>query len=133
MLIRVCNRCKDNAAAEVPTDWSRFIWEGVEFDLCPECASDTQTFLSDVEAFSHVEDNECPLHVRCQTHEFFHGAEATELREGIERILEDRDFQEASDLCNQLQRLLEKVDARDSLAYSEMIEKEKKNALVPRH
>ena len=53
----------------------------------------------------------------CPEHGFFHGAEAEELREGIEAILEhegdERGFKHS------LRALLERVDARDSLAYLE--------------
>lgn len=53
----------------------------------------------------------------CPDHGFFHGAEAEELREGIEAILDregdERGFKRA------LQALLDRVDARDSLAYLE--------------
>lgn len=52
----------------------------------------------------------------CAIHGFYHGAEACELREGIERILEsywgDEDGQPLRDL-------LDEVDARDSLARQE--------------
>lgn len=130
MIIRsstyVCNRCKVRAEAEVPPDWSRFNRDGVDYDLCSKCAADADDFLSDVEAFSRVEDNECPMHVSCVAHDFFHGAEATELREGIEKILESRRCRPGSSIYVLLQGLLEKVDARDSLAYAEMVEKEKK-------
>ena len=53
----------------------------------------------------------------CPEHGFFHGAEAEELREGIEKIIDHegdvRGFKRA------LQALLDRVDARDSLAYLE--------------
>lgn len=122
----VCNRCKASAEAEVPRDWEKFDWDGVEYDLCPECASDAKAFLSDVEAFSHVDDNECPMHVSCVAHGFFHGAEAIELREGIEKIIENQSSRGESYAYDRLRNLLEQVDARDSLAYAEMVEKEKK-------
>jgi hypothetical protein len=133
----VCNRCKVAASTEVsdydpstimelPPDWARFRWGDTDFDLCPECSSDAQTFLNNVEAFSHVDDNECPMHVRCEDHGFFHGAEATELREGIEKILESGRCRPGTSTHVRLEGLLASVDARDSLAYAEMIEKEKK-------
>lgn len=58
----------------------------------------------------------CPMHVRCSEHDYFHGAEATELREGIEKLIKES-FSGAQMV--QLQRLLDQVDARDSLAYAE--------------
>lgn len=51
----------------------------------------------------------------CAEHGFFHGAEATELREGIEHIL-TRDDMTRRELRTALSDLLDKVDARDSLA-----------------
>lgn len=53
--------------------------------------------------------------VPCPTHGFIHGAEAEELREGIEELLADGEGATAEEL----QRLLERVDARDSLSYLE--------------
>lgn len=51
----------------------------------------------------------------CFDHRFHHGAEANELREGIEQLLKEND-----DVALwQLQKLLDRVDARDSLAYLE--------------
>lgn len=56
----------------------------------------------------------------CAEHGFIHGAEASELREGIEKIIEDygqpeNDTHDGA-LLDDLQRLLDTVDARDSLA-----------------
>jgi hypothetical protein len=51
----------------------------------------------------------------CHEHGFVHGAEAEELRSGIEKLLK-------ADPANwpmALQDLLDRVDARDSLAYLE--------------
>lgn len=70
----------------------------------------------------------CAINGRpCTEHDFVHGREAEELRKGIENIIagksdiyvnfEDRvDWDEVKDA---LQRLLDKTDARDSLAYLE--------------
>ena len=56
----------------------------------------------------------------CPEHGFIHGAEANELREGIEAILEtDCDVEDVEGIRRALQRLLDRVDARDSLAYLE--------------
>jgi hypothetical protein len=62
----------------------------------------------------------------CLTHGFFHGAEASELREGIERIVKEH---EGSTLCGEecsgchiieaCRDLLDHVDARDSVARQE--------------
>jgi len=52
----------------------------------------------------------------CHEHGFIHGAEAEELREGIEKLIgEGREAVTG----RELQRLLDRVDARDSLAYLE--------------
>ena len=51
----------------------------------------------------------------CSVHDFIHGAEAEELREGIEKLMENEDAVKV----RQLQSLLDRVDARDSLAYLE--------------
>ncbi len=52
----------------------------------------------------------------CSEHDFTHGAEAEELRSGIETIMADMDEEEAWSR-RALQRLLDKTDARDSLAF----------------
>lgn len=58
----------------------------------------------------------------CHEHEFIHGAEAEELRHGMEMLIarwcsfQGNDFNFAA---NDLQILLDRVDARDSLAYRE--------------
>lgn len=56
----------------------------------------------------------------CHEHEFAHGAEAEELREGIEAILDTAcHVDDVEDIEQALRALLDRVDARDSLAYSE--------------
>ena len=66
----------------------------------------------------------CTLYATyCADHEFVHGAEAEELRAGIERVIEnlltDKNRVSRSLVVERLQRLLDKVDARDSLAWRE--------------
>lgn len=53
----------------------------------------------------------------CQKHGFHHGAEATELRERIEKAIADADGDAVS--ASRLEYILGDVDARDSLAYEE--------------
>lgn len=53
----------------------------------------------------------------CSEHDFVHGAEAEELRKGIEKLLKDGN--DADDFRRGLRRLLDRVDARDSLAFLE--------------
>lgn len=59
----------------------------------------------------------------CAVHGFIHGAEAEELREGIQKIIvhyEDAAYENDSDLMlDDLRKLLERVDARDSVAFLE--------------
>ena len=59
----------------------------------------------------------CVLGKYCHKHDFVHGAEAEELRNGIEKLLVDHPRKVPSAL---LQRLLDTTDARDSLAYLEV-------------
>lgn len=59
---------------------------------------------------------------RCTVHDnVTHGREAEELRAGVERILSDHhgDCTSMRLIRRQLQALLDRVDARDSLAYVE--------------
>ena len=52
----------------------------------------------------------------CKEHGFVHGAEAEELRKGLEALIEDHPDRRWTD---KVQNLLDRVDARDSLAYLE--------------
>lgn len=63
----------------------------------------------------------------CPDHGFYHGAEAEELREGIEKIIKTcrpcvstaEDGCTGCHIVEELELLLDRVDARDSLAYRE--------------
>lgn len=60
----------------------------------------------------------------CYVHSFIHGGEAEELRSKIEKLIKDfrgdqRCHSDMDDLLDELEVLLEKVDARDSVAYLE--------------
>lgn len=64
-----------------------------------------------------------PLRVLCLEHDgFTHGAEAEELRAGIEAVLADSELWEGKKgrIGQALQRVLDSVDARDSLAFLEL-------------
>ncbi len=62
--------------------------------------------------------HKCPVYAKCcADHGFVHGAEAEELREGIEKMIERYGEKKVS--TDALQTLLDGVDARDSLAYGE--------------
>ncbi len=61
----------------------------------------------------------CVIGKRCERHDFIHGAEAEELREELEKVAETDEEGEG----NWARRILDKVDARDSLAYVEVRKK----------
>ncbi len=66
--------------------------------------------------------SDCPVYrTICTEHGgFTHGAEAEELRQGVERIIENTDTSGPCDnLLSDLRALLDRVDARDSLAWIE--------------
>lgn len=59
----------------------------------------------------------CAIGCPCERHAHqVHGAEAEELRAGIERIV---DIDDVDDWRHALRELLDRVDARDSLSYRE--------------
>lgn len=69
-------------------------------------------------ALAWFEDNGLKADIKCPVHEGqIHGGEAEELRKGVEEILK-RDGGE-TEIRDQLQKLLDDVDARDSLAHGE--------------
>lgn len=73
----------------------------------------------------------CPVYAGyCSEHGFTHGAEAEELREGIEKLIKDFDHPDEESVLQEvvrdLQALLDRVDARDSLAFSECPKKRRK-------
>ena len=64
----------------------------------------------------------CPVYAApCPDHGFIHGAEAEELRSGIERLCAKYDKKVP---IFELEELIQSVDARDSLAYLEANRKE---------
>jgi hypothetical protein len=66
------------------------------------------------EAATKVKQPKCIIGEPCLRHGFIHGAEANELREELERY-ERYDVEK-----NWARRILDKVDARDSVAWIEM-------------
>jgi len=66
--------------------------------------------------------------VRCSEHGFVHGAEAEELRSGLEALIAENKTRFS---IGRLRNLLDKVDARDSLAYLEA-QKAKSVPALPR-
>lgn len=85
-------------------------FERITADKCHNRWKKTRLFDVDIPAeFAILE--ECPVHSYAT-----HGKEAEELRQGIERALNEEDFDMMAD---DLRRLLDGVDARDSLAYLE--------------
>lgn len=98
--------------------------------MCPKCKyhPDMQST-----AFTELTTGEIAFHLTmcsingkyCQKHDFVHGAEAEKLRRGIEKLMAkiddgpgDYDIPR-SDVLEDLQKLLDETDARDSLAYCE--------------
>lgn len=62
--------------------------------------------------------DDCPRYgYYCTDHEFVHGAEAEELRSGVEEILSGLDSGKMPRWAVRLQALLDEVNARDSLAF----------------
>ncbi len=65
---------------------------------------------------------------RCPVHDGqIHGGEAEELRSGLETLLE-----EGSVYAGAIRRLLDRVDARDSLAHAEKVGLRSKAVALPR-
>lgn len=63
---------------------------------------------------------QCTMYEKyCHEHGFVHGGEAEELRGGIEFIVETTsvETEEEQTILDRLQALLDRVDARDSLAF----------------
>lgn len=56
----------------------------------------------------------------CPIHRSVHGAEAEELRAGIEALMPRLPEMLPIEIKRELQQLLDRVDARDSLAYLEI-------------
>lgn len=90
-------------------------------------AGDAETVALDLaEALVEVAEA-CVFGLPCTRHNgVVHGAEAEELRRGIEKILRDFDTSELRDpprvesaMLRELEQLLVEVDARDSLAFVE--------------
>jgi hypothetical protein len=86
---------------------------------------------------SEITKPKCPLLAGCCfVHNFWHGAEAEELRERIENLVEkfealaDRPLNDTVDadmVAYDLRQILDDVDARDSAAYGEAKEKSERN------
>jgi hypothetical protein len=70
----------------------------------------------------------CVLGEYCRAHGFIHGAEAEELRDRIEKCLDSFSIGDrrghAAMLSANIRRMLDDVDARDSLAYREMLDRQ---------
>lgn len=77
-------------------------------------------------------ESECSFGARCEEHGgIVHGQEAEELRRGVERLIETETVRSLGALYiskKSLEKLLERVDARDSLAFVEKdVEKDARN------
>ncbi len=74
----------------------------------------------------------CPIrNVYCDEHDFVHGREAEELRSGVENLIRNSNGGKVS--TRALQRLLDRVDARDSLAWREASDDGKEEATADEH
>jgi len=83
-----------------------------------------------------VRPSDCPVYANyCAEHGFTHGAEAEELREGIQNLISKwsteaievgATYPERFVEVDRLRDLLDRVDARDSVAFREIPEKPKK-------
>jgi hypothetical protein len=66
----------------------------------------------------------CTVYAKyCREHNFVHGAEAEELRQGVEKLIAAASETRKVSVTS-LRRLLDRVDARDSLAFREAFEAE---------
>jgi hypothetical protein len=86
-----------------------------------------------VEQSVKVHSKACPLLDHpCREHDFIHGKEAEELREGLKKLIDlaRYDADELGVSIISLQDLLDSVDARDSLAWLEASDREPRE---PRH
>lgn len=78
-------------------------------------AQDLARRVTEVERERDAKDRGCPVHAGT-----IHGGEAEELRAGIEAFVETYGKGEDTyGICSRMQRLLDRVDARDSLAHLE--------------
>lgn len=82
-----------------------------------ECADELEAALAAAERPTPAA--KCVMGVYCHNHGFIHGAEAEELRQRIERAIKGADHEGCVDE-DDLQRILDEVDARDSLAWQEV-------------
>lgn len=62
----------------------------------------------------------CRMGIFCSKHNFIHGAEAADLRERLEKLIAECAHATVPIQPEDLQRLLEGCDARDSVAYDEI-------------
>ncbi len=70
----------------------------------------------------------CVIGKYCKEHQFVHGAEAEQLRASVEHFrdqLDNADFGDLDGIRGGLTALLDQVDARDSLAFVEVVPHDK--------
>ena len=112
-------------------------YPGCDSDKCSGkklyCSKHLKTpFSSKAEVLSYRRGKrDAARSVKCSVHSFqYHGKEAEELRQGIESLMVGADdsfpWEERVVAVVDLQSLLDSVDARDSLAFSERNAKRKK-------
>ena len=69
----------------------------------------------------------CQMGVRCPVHNFVHGAEAEQLREKLEALIEEAKNRDSNIGHWELQHILDEVDARDSVAFLEICKKHERD------
>jgi len=118
VLVRWCSAIYVSETEELPLMTNRFIMSPLDSHSVKVRGLGKPIRLGDV--FPLPEANGCRFGVYCVKHGFIHGAEAEELRERIETLTAEITMDAAADLiADELQEILDDVDARDSLAWHE--------------
>jgi hypothetical protein len=107
-----CQHCRKNMLAVVDADGES---TRITADKCHNSWKLLGTFETDIPD-EFLVGVECPVH-----HYAKHGKEAEELRAGIQKIIKNgtNDDTQAVEVHDELSKLLDEVDACDSLAYLE--------------
>ena len=98
--------------------WARTSAFQCDIGANSEMAAKLRRRLADLAEKGAKRENVCVIGgEECPRHNYAHGREAEELRAGVERLMARSDHKKVSSA--DLQKLLDRVDARDSLAYLE--------------
>jgi hypothetical protein len=116
VVLWLCSMCLDGEAGECHTPGCA-LW----LNRAPDLSIRTSPMVESIDGatldYETLTRRACPVHADQE-----HGGEAEELRKGIERILTafpDKASRRVRCMREELQRLLDDVDARDSLAWLE--------------